>query len=184
MSTFPRMHVSLYVSDLAATVNFYTAFFGQPASKIKPGYAKYVLDEPALIISFVQNPERVHNHFGHLGFQVETLPQLEERLVAARRAGLVQRQEMGTSCCYAKQDKFWVTDPDGTEWEVYYFHEDAEFNDPRYQQEYDKAAGNSPCCIAPAPAAEAIPALPPMPFTLADTSAATGSACTPGGGCC
>ncbi|GGG34618.1 hypothetical protein GCM10011378_08800 [Hymenobacter glacieicola] len=180
------MHVSLYVADLAATVTFYTAFFGQPAAKIKPGYAKYVLDEPALIISFVQNPGRVHSNFGHLGFQVETLPQLEDRLAAARRAGLVQREEMGTSCCYAKQDKFWVNDPDGTEWEVYYFHEDAEFNDPRYQQEYDQAS--SQCCIASA----ALPAeeLPPVPLTLAlplaDTSTVTAPAlaCAPGGCAC
>ncbi|RSK33915.1 ArsI/CadI family heavy metal resistance metalloenzyme [Hymenobacter metallilatus] len=184
MSTFPRMHVSLYVSDLAATVTFYTAFFGQPASKIKPGYAKYVLDAPSLIISFVQNPERVHSNFGHLGFQVETLPQLEERLAAARQAGLVQREEIGTSCCYAKQDKFWVNDPDGTEWEVYYFHEDAEFNDPRYQQEYDQTAESSQCCIAPAAVAEVIPAMAPMAFTLADTSAAAGAACSPAGNCC
>ncbi|WP_052346220.1 ArsI/CadI family heavy metal resistance metalloenzyme [Hymenobacter swuensis] len=183
MSIFPRMHVSLYVADLAATVNFYTAFFGQPATKIKPGYAKYVLDAPSLIISFVQNPERVHSNFGHLGFQVETLPELEQRLATARQAGLVQREEMGTSCCYAKQDKFWVNDPDGTEWEVYYFHEDAEFNDPRYQQEYDAAADTGQCCIAPA-ATAAVPVMAPMAFTLVDTGTSTGAACTPGGTCC
>jgi len=117
---FPRMHVSLYVSDLTATVNFYTAFFGQPAAKIRPGYAKYVLDKPSLIISFVENAERVASNFGHLGFQVETVAELDERLTTARAAGLVQREEIGTACCYAKQDKFWVNDPDGTEWEVYY----------------------------------------------------------------
>ncbi len=181
---FPRMHVSLYVADLAATVNFYTAFFGQPAAKIRRGYAKYVLDKPALIISFVENPDRVASSFGHLGFQVETVQELDERLATARRAGLVQREEMGTSCCYAKQDKFWVHDPDGVEWEVYYFHEDAEFNDPRYQAEYD-AAGTGQCCIAPA-AREIETAAPaealttaPMAFALAE-----GPACTPGGGCC
>ena len=95
------MHVSLYVSDLTATVNFYTAFFGQPAAKIKRGYAKYVLDKPSLIISFVENPERVQSHFGHLGFQVETVDELNQRLAVARKAGLVSREEMGTSCCYA-----------------------------------------------------------------------------------
>jgi catechol 2,3-dioxygenase-like lactoylglutathione lyase family enzyme len=153
-SGFPRMHVSLYVSDLTATVNFYTAFFGQPATKIKRGYAKYVLDQPSLIISFVENPERVQSHFGHLGFQVETVEELDQRLTVARKAGLVSREEIGTSCCYAKQDKFWVNDPDGVEWEVYYFHADAEFNDPRYQEEYDQASGsNAQCCIAPPQAA-------------------------------
>ncbi|TGE08621.1 ArsI/CadI family heavy metal resistance metalloenzyme [Hymenobacter fodinae] len=185
---FPRMHVSLYVSDLTATVNFYTAFFGQPAVKVRRGYAKYVLDKPALIISFVENAERVASNFGHLGFQVETVAEMEQRLEQARKSGLVAREEIGTNCCYAKQDKFWVNDPDGVEWEVYYFHEDAEFNDPRYQQEYDQAA-SSQCCIAPAKAetlgedAELLTTAP-MAFTLVETAPAPAPACTPGGGCC
>ena len=187
MANFPRMHVSLYVSDLTATVNFYTAFFGQPAAKIKRGYAKYVLDNPSLIISFVENPDRVQSHFGHLGFQVETVAELDERLAVARKAGLVSREEMGTSCCYAKQDKFWVNDPDGVEWEVYYFHADAEFNDPRYQDEYDQSS-TSQCCIAPAaqaatPAAEEMLTTAPMAFTLVEATPAA-AACTPGGVCC
>lgn len=189
--TFPRMHVSLYVSDLAATVNFYTAFFGQPAAKIRRGYAKYVLDQPSLIISFVENAERVASNFGHLGFQVETVAELDQRLTTARAAGLVQREEIGTACCYAKQDKFWVNDPDGVEWEVYYFHADAEFNDPRYQAEYDAVAGDtSQCCIAPAakeaaaPAVAELPTTAPMAFTLIEATPAAATACTPGGGCC
>ena len=125
-SVFPRMHVSLYVSDLAATVNFYTAFFGQPAAKIRRGYAKYVLDKPSLIISFVENPERVASNFGHLGFQVETVEEMEQRLAAARKSGLLPREEMGTNCCYAKQDKFWVNDADGVAWEMYTVLADAE----------------------------------------------------------
>ena len=191
---FPRMHVSLYVSDLTATVNFYTAFFGQPAAKIRRGYAKYVLDTPSLIISFVENAERVASNFGHLGFQVQTVEEMEQRLALARKTGLLPREEMGASCCYAKQDKFWVNDPDGVEWEVYYFHEDAEFNDPRYQEEYDQAAGsNSQCCIAPvaqavaAPVAEAVLTTAPMAFTLVEATPANAPAaavCAPGGGCC
>jgi catechol 2,3-dioxygenase-like lactoylglutathione lyase family enzyme len=193
ISQFPRMHVSLYVSDLAATVGFYTTFFGQEPTKVRPGYAKYTLDRPSLIISFVENPDRVQSHFGHLGFQVETLAEMEQRLEAARATGLVPREELGTACCYAKQDKFWVNDPDGVEWEVYYFHEDAEFNDPRYQQEYDAAASStSQCCIAPAAQPPTLELLTtaPMAFTLLDTSlpaAGTPPAattCTPGGGCC
>lgn len=192
MSTpvFPRMHVSLYVSDLTATLRFYSTFFGQEPTKVRPGYAKYSLDSPSLIISFVENPERVRSNFGHLGFQVETLAEMETRLETARATGLVPREEMGTACCYAKQDKFWVNDPDGTEWEVYYFHEDAEFNDPRYQQEYDAAASSaSQCCIAPAaqPVALELLTTEPMAFTLADTSrsaAPVATSCAPAGGCC
>jgi catechol 2,3-dioxygenase-like lactoylglutathione lyase family enzyme len=175
------MHVSLYVADLAATVNFYTAFFGQPAAKVRHGYAKYVLDEPALIISFVENAARVASNFGHLGFQVETLAEMEQRLATARRLGLVAHEEMGTNCCYARQDKFWVNDPDGTEWEIYYFHEDAEFNDPRYQAEYE-AAGHSQCCIAPAAASPTPVASEPV--AIAFPVATVAATCAPGSGCC
>jgi catechol 2,3-dioxygenase-like lactoylglutathione lyase family enzyme len=139
---FPRMHVSLYVSNLMETVNFYSSFFGVPASKVKPHYAKYVLDNPSLIISFVENPERVMSNFGHLGFQVETKAEMEQRLAVARKQGLVSKEEMGTACCYAVQDKFWATDPDGHQWEVYYFHEDADFNDPHYE-----LSDTSACCM-------------------------------------
>ncbi|MCB9234488.1 MAG: VOC family protein [Bacteroidia bacterium] len=134
-SIFPRMHVSLYVSDLEASRKFYTTFFGQEPVKVKPGYAKYVLEKPSLIISFVEHADRVGAGFGHLGFQVETPEELEIRLAAARKSGLVALEETGTACCYAVQDKFWAMDPDGYRWEVYYFHQDAEFNDPRYQTE-------------------------------------------------
>jgi catechol 2,3-dioxygenase-like lactoylglutathione lyase family enzyme len=130
---FPRMNVSLYVSDIQKTVSFYSQFFGQEPIKIKPQYAKYVLDKPSLIISFVENKERVQANFGHLGFQMETLQELETKLAYAREKNIVSKEEIGTNCCYAKQDKFWANDPDGIQWEVYYFHEDAEFNDPHYE---------------------------------------------------
>jgi catechol 2,3-dioxygenase-like lactoylglutathione lyase family enzyme len=135
MNQFPRMHVSLYVSNIAQTTEFYTTFFGVEPTKVKPNYAKYVLDSPSLIISFVENKERVKANFGHLGFQVETEEILANKLAEAKLKKMDILEEMGTNCCYAKQDKFWVTDPDGVQWEVYYFHEDAEFNDPHYANE-------------------------------------------------
>jgi len=131
------MHVSLQNS-----VDFYILFFGIPPVKVKPGYAKFVLEHPSLIISFVENKERVQANFGHLGFQVETLDALNERLAVARTLNIVAKAEMGTNCCYATQDKFWVNDPDGVQWEVYYFHADADFNDPHYQTTQAEA-----CCI-------------------------------------
>ena len=167
--SFPRMHVSLYVSNLAASVNFYSTFFGQPANKVKPGYAKYILDKPSLIISFIENSDRVQSNFGHLGFQVETFGEMSNLLDKARAQGIVSKDEIGTSCCYAVQDKFWATDPDGVQWEVYYFHEDAEFNDPHYALE-DAAA----CCMPPVSQKEKI--------NLSEIS--TTSSCAPGSGCC
>ena len=140
-TTYPRMHVSLYVKDIGETVKFYDTFFGQVADKIKPGYAKYMLDKPSLVISFVENPAKVKPDFGHLGFQVESRSEMEARLTDARQQGIVALEEMNTSCCYALQDKFWAADPDGYQWEVYYFHHDVEFNDP-----HKKEIANPPCC--------------------------------------
>jgi catechol 2,3-dioxygenase-like lactoylglutathione lyase family enzyme len=141
-SQFPRMHVSLYVSDIEASVKFYTTFFGIEPVKVKPAYAKFVLESPSLIISFVENRERVQSNFGHLGFQVETVEEMFKRLEIAKAHKIVDKEEIGTACCYAVQDKFWVKDPDGVQWEVYYFHEDAEFNDPHYENQSAEA-----CCM-------------------------------------
>ena len=131
--TFPRTHISLYVSDLAKPVDFYSTFFDKKAEKIKLGYAKYILENPAMIISFIENPERVQPNFGHLGFQVATKAEMEMLLQVAKTQNIVAKEEIGTTCCYAVQDKFWVNDPDGVQWEVYYFHKDADFNDPHYE---------------------------------------------------
>lgn len=167
-NVFPRMHVSYYVSDIAKSVAFYNSFFGKTADKIKPGYAKYILDEPSLIISFIENPDRVKANFGHLGFQVETKEEMEKRLEVARSIGIVSKEEIGTSCCYAIQDKFWVNDPDGVQWEVYYFHEDVEFNDPHYQSE------DADVCCAP-PQTENIIKTEPVKEA---------AVCAPGSACC
>ena len=168
-SAFPRMHISLYVSNLAATVNFYNTFFGKSADKIKTRYAKYILESPSLIISFIENPERVQSNFGHLGFQVSTKEEMEERLIKAREQQIVALEEIGTACCYAVQDKFWVNDPDGVQWEVYYFHEDAEFNDPHYELE-DASA----CCMPTAPQEK-------KKVSIAEVAQ---NSCEPGSGCC
>ena len=168
MNEFPRMHVSLYVSDIQKTVDFYNSFFGQAADKVKVDYAKYTLEKPSLIISFVQNEGRVRSNFGHLGFQVATESRLNSLLNTAREKGLVDREEIGTNCCYANQDKFWVSDPDGHQWEVYYFHHDTTFNDPRYEQESATA-----CCTPPV--------IEKKRVKLSDLNK---SACEPNSGCC
>ena len=137
----PSMHVSLHVKDIAQTVSFYNQFFGQEASKVKPKYAKYELERPALVISFVEDQNNIEPGFGHLGYRVSSQEDLNLQLALARKNGLVQLEEEGTACCYAIQDKFWVADPDGYRWEVYYFHGDTEQNDPEYDLE-----GQNACC--------------------------------------
>lgn len=172
---FPRMHVSIYVKNIDATVDFYNRFFDKQADKVKPGYAKYILEKPSLIISFVENAERVQQHFGHLGFQVDTPEELALWLEKTKAKKLAIREETGTNCCYALQDKFWVTDPDGVQWEVYYFHADAEFNDPHYAT--DKAEA---CCTPPQKAEKQKVNLAELKFADAEAEAC----CTPGSGCC
>jgi catechol 2,3-dioxygenase-like lactoylglutathione lyase family enzyme len=165
------MHVSLYVNSVERTVDFYNTFFGQPAEKVKPGYAKYHLTDPALIISFVENPERTAKHFGHLGFQVATQTEMQERLNVAREQGIVSKEEIGVACCFATQDKFWVNDPDGHQWEIYYFHADSEFNDPQFENGEADA-----CCSSPVEK-ESV-----MLTELGTVSEKT--SCEPGSGCC
>ncbi|MEO1053199.1 MAG: ArsI/CadI family heavy metal resistance metalloenzyme [Bacteroidota bacterium] len=147
---FPKMHVSYYVSDIEATIDFYNRFFNKSADKVKENYAKYELDQPALVISFIENKSAIKPNFGHLGFQVQTVEALE-----GKRKALIDQEveigleEKGTACCYAVQDKFWVSDPDNYRWEVYYFHEDSEFNDPNYELKSDGS-----CCVPSASAEE------------------------------
>ncbi|MEM8525884.1 MAG: VOC family protein [Bacteroidota bacterium] len=112
MNSFPKMHVSLYVSNIEKTIQFYDAFFEQVTSEKEEKYAKYMLEEPALIISFIENPTKAQAQFGHLGFQLKTKALLEERLTVIRSKKLQIREKMGVFCCYALQEKFWVSDPD------------------------------------------------------------------------
>jgi len=122
-----RPHLALNVSDVERAIPFYAALFGTEPEKVKPGYAKFSVAEPA--INFTLN-ERGRDGglgaFNHAGIQVastEDVLAAKERLVAA---GLAAFDEMDTTCCYARQDKIWVRDPDGTPWEVFVTHEDVE----------------------------------------------------------
>jgi catechol 2,3-dioxygenase-like lactoylglutathione lyase family enzyme len=176
---FPRMHASLYVANLEATLDFYTRFFGQAPSKVMPHYAKWELAHPGLIISFVENAERVQAGFGHLGIQVDSAEALAAYKARVQGAGLPIVEEVGTACCYAVQDKFWVTDPDGAQWEVYLFHEDAQFNDPRYAH-MDASA----CCMPAAVSTPAATAAAKPRKALRDLQAQPATTCAPGTGCC
>ena len=118
-----RVQLALNVSDLEAAVAFYTCLFGVPPAKRRPGYANFAIDEPPLKLVLIENPGRrgsgVSGALNHLGIEVETS---EEVARAARRLaveGLEPTNEASTVCCYALQDKAWVSDPDGAPWEVY-----------------------------------------------------------------
>lgn len=142
-----KAHLSLYVSDIQASTEFYSRFFGVEAIKVKADYAKFELADPAWVLSLVQNPERVQSGFGHTGIVVESKEAVTAWKKAVIERGLkIALEEEQTRCCYALQDKFWVHDPDGLQWEVYTFHEDSEWNDPNYANESAQEKPNAVCC--------------------------------------
>jgi predicted enzyme related to lactoylglutathione lyase len=122
-----RPHLALTVSDVERAIPFYEALFGTQPEKVKPGYAKFSVTEPAINFTLTQGARGESlGAFNHAGIQVATTDDVvaaKERLVAA---GLAAFDEMDTTCCYARQDKIWVRDPDGTPWEVFATHEDTD----------------------------------------------------------
>ena len=119
-----RPHLALTVSDVERSIPFYAALFGTAPEKRRPGYAKFSVSEPALNFTLTQGRRAELGALNHAGIQVESTGDVlaaKDRLVAA---GLAAFDEMDTTCCYARQDKIWVRDPDGTPWEVFATHED------------------------------------------------------------
>jgi predicted enzyme related to lactoylglutathione lyase len=115
------------VTDVTRSIPFYEALFGTRPEKVRDGYAKFSVAEPALNFTLNQGDRPGGlGAFNHAGIQVastEDVLAAKERLV---EAGLAAFDEMDTTCCYARQDKIWVRDPDGTPWEVFATHEDTE----------------------------------------------------------
>ena len=120
MNNQPKVHVALNVNDFDQSVQFYRAMFGLEPVKLKPGYAKFDVSEPALNLTLnYSGPVKDLGALNHLGVQVnstEAVLQAKERL---HNRGLAIFDEMGTDCCYALQDKIWVTDPNGYRWEIF-----------------------------------------------------------------
>jgi len=132
-----KAHVALNVRDVELSTRFYRKMFGVEPSKERRGYAKFDLSNPPLNFTLNQVPFGERGALSHLGIQVESTADVlatRERWV---RSGLIPRDEMQTDCCYALQDKTWVGDPDGNEWEVFVVLND---NLP------EKAAATEACC--------------------------------------
>ena len=124
VATSIRFHLSLNVSDLARSIDFYRILFGVEPAKRRADYAKFELSDPPLVLSLEPTPRAVGGPLNHLGFRMPdsaTLVAMQERL---ERAGIQSQREEGVECCYARQTKFWVTDPDKTLWEMYTLDED------------------------------------------------------------
>jgi catechol 2,3-dioxygenase-like lactoylglutathione lyase family enzyme len=112
-----RVQLALNVTDVDAAVAFYEKVFGTPVTKRRPGYANFAIAEPPLKLVLIQNQEG--GTLNHLGVEVESTTEVNAATSRFVEDGLTTFEEQGVECCYAKQDKVWLTDPDGAGWEFY-----------------------------------------------------------------
>jgi catechol 2,3-dioxygenase-like lactoylglutathione lyase family enzyme len=147
--TVLRPHISIDVADIERSREFYQILFDQQPEKIRPGYVKFSLTEPAL--NFTLNERGKPSGSGslnHLGIEVGSPQDVLMAQLRLEKAGLLPREEKGTNCCYAIQDKIWVEDPDGNQWEIFTVTMSDEEGDLR-------GTTSAACCV---PASEAIAA--------------------------
>ncbi len=121
MKLTKRMHISLGVEDIDASIRFYTAFFGAPPTAIRDDYAKWMLDDPR--VNFSIGSCCGGSGLSHLGVQVESDADLSDVSARLRHAGLETSEQRDVTCCYARQDKTWVRDPQGVRWETFLTHD-------------------------------------------------------------
>ena len=145
-----KPHVSLNVTDIDASVAFYEKVFDVPATKRRPGYAKFDLTAPSLNLSMVQ-ASRSGVNASHFGIQVASTDDVALASERFKRNGLRTFAEEDTSCCYAVQDKVWVDDPDGAPWEIYTVLADVEM--PAGQLRVTNPQDATCCSSAPESAA-------------------------------
>ena len=119
-----KAHVSIHVNDVAASTDFYRKLFGIELSKVRQGYAKFDLSNPPLNFTLNEGPGGEHGGLSHMGIQVGSTADVLAVRQQWRERGLSTRDEMKTECCFALQDKTWVRDPDGNQWEVFAVLED------------------------------------------------------------
>lgn len=127
-----KAHMHLHTRDLAASVAFYRSLFGADPVKLKPGYAKFLPAWAPVNLALSQSDSHEPGDaVSHLGIQVASKDELQSQLRRVRSEGLAVRVEMDVDCCHANQDKFWVRDPSGVEWEVYHLNHDLAEDDAR-----------------------------------------------------
>ncbi|MEM7204597.1 MAG: ArsI/CadI family heavy metal resistance metalloenzyme [Planctomycetota bacterium] len=116
-----RVHIALAVADLERSRAFYEAFLGAAPTKLRPGYAKFEPTDPSinLTLNAVEALDDQREPATHYGVQVKSTAAVRDAIARLTQAGLATSVEEQTTCCYAVQDKVWVADPDGNQWEVF-----------------------------------------------------------------
>jgi catechol 2,3-dioxygenase-like lactoylglutathione lyase family enzyme len=157
-----RVQLALNVSDLDASVEFYSRLFATEPHKRRPGYANFAISEPPLKLVLIEVPAEqrgtgVSGALNHLGVEVEAVEQVEAQARRLREVGLAAFDEKDTTCCYALQDKVWVHDPAGAPWEIYTIKDDDPANAQRASASLtllDGEMDGAACC---SPASSGIP---------------------------
>ena len=114
-----KAHISLNVESVERSIEFYRKLLGIEPCKVRKGYAKFDVENPPLNLALNEVAGEARGGLSHLGIQVGSTAEVLAVREEWKRAGLATRDEMQTTCCYAVQDKTWVADPDGNEWEVF-----------------------------------------------------------------
>jgi catechol 2,3-dioxygenase-like lactoylglutathione lyase family enzyme len=114
-----KAHVAIHVKDVGASIAFYKNLFGIEPCKVRTGYAKFDVANPPLNFTLNAGAVSGQGALSHLGIQVRSTAEVMSMREAWIERGLIPRDEMQTECCYSLQDKAWVRDPDGNEWEVF-----------------------------------------------------------------
>ena len=142
-----RVQLALRVPDLEAAVDFYSRLFDTVPAKRRPGYANFALTEPPLKLVLLEGEAGEPTRMDHLGVEVPTTEEVTAATNRLAEAGLATRVEDGTTCCYAVQDKVWVSGPGAEPWEVYTVTgDDRPDLEGRTGAELSAVAGDGTCC--------------------------------------
>lgn len=151
LRSLPKAHVAINVRSVERSVEFYRKMLGLEPSKHRAGYAKFDVESPPLNLTLNERPFADSGALFHLGIQVASTSEVLVMRDGWKAVGLDTRDEMQIVCGYALQDKSWVTDPDGNQWEVFVVHKD---NLPTYYGENGGCASASPASCSGEAASE------------------------------
>lgn len=148
-----RVQLALRVADLESSIDFYSRLFDTTPAKRRPGYANFAIAEPPLKLVLLEGQPGEDTRMDHLGVEVETTDLVGAATNRLADAGLATRVEDNTTCCYAVQDKVWVTGPGSEPWEVYTVTADANPDlEGQTNLELSAVAGDGSCCATDADA--------------------------------
>lgn len=140
-----RAQLAPNVDDFDAAIVFYSTLFATEPAKIKPGYANFAIADPPLKLVLMENPAQ-GGTLNHLGVDVDSSDVVHDEIVRLQEAGMFTDEQINTTCCFATQDKVWVTAPGGERWEVYTVLADSETFGTNPEPLESSPAGQPVCC--------------------------------------